>query len=607
MTRVQIESAGNSGKRSTHAAVEADRGAMAPDADTAPSMPTVSPESAPALEAPFSLLQTRRHQMFPTLTADEIERMQRFGDVHQWRANELLFRTGERGPGMFVVLCGSVEIMRRDAFGHVHPVMTHGTGSFLAEVGQLSGRPALVDGRAIGDVDALLIPPERLRALLVAEAELGERIMRALILRRVALIEQGSGGPILIGCGGSEPRLLALDGFLRRNGHPHTVIDAKTDQDAIALLERIAATHDDFPLVVCPDGSVLRNPDEGRLASCLGLLPEFDPGHVYDLAIVGAGPAGLASAVYAASEGLSVAVFDCRAPGGQAGASSRIENYLGFPTGISGQALAGRAFVQAQKFGAHIAIPLEVKALHCGENPMDLELTDGRRIATRTVVIASGAVYRRPPVRSLSHFEGRGVYYWASPVEAKLCRNDEVMLVGGGNSAGQAAVYLASHAVRVHLTIRAASLDASMSRYLIERLASLPNVVLHTRTEITALEGDESGLKSVLTRHCDTGEVIERPVRHLFLFIGADPNTAWLRTCHVALDPKGFVLTGSAARVPVEVAARFPLQTSVPGVFAIGDARAGSTKRVAAAVGEGAAAVAQVHAFLADQTSHVTS
>jgi thioredoxin reductase (NADPH) len=565
-----------------------------------------SPEGTPALEAPFSLLQTRGHQMFPTLTADEIDRIRRFGHAHHWRADELLFRTGERGPGMVVLLRGSVEITRRDAFGHIHLVMTHHIGSFLAEVGQLSGRPALVDGRAREDVEALLIPPEGLRALLVAEAELGERIMRALILRRVALIEHGSGGPILIGCG-AESRLLALQGFLRRNGHPHTVIDAKTDEDAIALLERIAATRDDFPLVVCPDGSVLRNPDEGRLASCLGLLPEFDPKHVYDLAIVGAGPAGLASAVYAASEGLSVAVFDCRAPGGQAGASTRIENYLGFPTGISGQALAGRAFVQAQKFGAHIAIPLEVKALHCGGHPMELELTDGRRITTRTVVIASGAVYRRPAIDSLARFEGRGVYYWASPLEAKLCRNEEVMLVGGGNSAGQAAVYLASHAARVHLTIRAGSLDASMSRYLIERIASLPNVTLHSRTEITALAGDEGGLTSVRTRHCDTGELVEKPVRHLFLFIGADPNTDWLRTCNVELDAKGFVLTGSAARVPVEVAAHFPLQTSVAGVFAIGDARAGSTKRVAAAVGEGAAAVAQVHAFLAQTTNNVTA
>jgi thioredoxin reductase (NADPH) len=562
-------------------------------------------EPAAGVDAPFSTLETRHHQLYPHLSAPEIERMQHFGTVHRWNAGELLFESGQPGPGMFVILRGRVAILMRDGLGHTEVITEQGAGQFMAEVGQLSGKPALVDGRALADVEALLIPPDRLRALIIAEAELGEHIMRALILRRVRLIERGS-GPVLVGCG-SEPRLLSLQSFLRRNGHPHTVIDARSDAEAVALLERVSAKEGDFPLVLCPDGTVLRAPDEGQLASCLGLLPEFDPAHIYDVTVVGAGPAGLAAAVYAASEGLSVAVFDCRAPGGQAGASARIENYLGFPTGISGQALAGRAFVQAQKFGAHVAIPTEVKALHCGGTPMQLELADGRRITTQTAVIASGAVYRRPTIDRLERYEGRGVYYWASPIEAKLCDNHEVLLVGGGNSAGQAAVYLASHAKHVHLFIRAAGLEASMSRYLIDRIAALPNVELHTCSEIDTLEGDERGLAGVrYTRHgggadadeTTAGQQASMAVRHLFLFIGANPNTNWLRTCNVRLDPKGFVPTGMDA-CDFGVTPSYSLETSVAGVFAIGDARYGSTKRVAAAVGEGAAVIAQIHSYLA--------
>jgi thioredoxin reductase (NADPH) len=328
------------------------------------------------------------------------------------------------------------------------------------------------------------------------------------------------------------------------------------------------------------------------------LMPEFDTAHVYDVTIVGAGPSGLATAVYAASEGLSVAAFDCSAPGGQAGASARIENYLGFPTGISGQALAGRAFHQAQKFGAHIGIPCEVKALHCSKRPLSVELADGRHIMARAVVIASGAEYRRPPFEGLEQLEGRGVYYWASPIEARLCRNEPVVVVGGGNSAGQAAVFLASHAAHVHLFIRAANLDQSMSRYLIERVTSLPNVTLHPRVEIAALEGAER-LEQIRYR-CRISETeASMPCRHLFLFTGATPNTRWLGSCGVSLDRKGFVLTG--ADIDDGVMRPLSLQTSVDGVFAIGDARAGSTKRVAAAVGEGAAVVAQVHRFLSAQ------
>ncbi|MGF6757744.1 FAD-dependent oxidoreductase [Paraburkholderia sp. GAS334] len=544
-------------------------------------------------DAPFSNLSTRRHQMFPELTNEEIDRLRKFGEVTRRGAGEYLFLTGQKGPGMFVILCGGVRITRRDALGREHVIADHGRGQFMAEVGQLSGKPALVDGLTTRPVEVLLIPPDRLRALIVAEAELGERIMRALILRRVALIENGAGGPVLIGKR-NDPRLVSLEGFLSRNGHPHSVIDER-DEDALRLIEQFAARPEDLPLVICPDGTVLHHPSDPELATCLGMLPDLDASHVYDVAVVGAGPAGLATAVYAASEGLSVIVLDSRAPGGQAGASSRIENYLGFPTGISGQALAGRAFVQAQKFGAHVAIPVKVRTLHCDEQPHRLDLVCGGSLLSRTVVIATGAVYRRPALEGLERFEGRGAYYWASPVEAKLCKHEEIVLVGGGNSAGQGIVYLASHAKHVHVLIRKSGFESTMSRYLIDRIQSLPNVTVHPRAEIGRLEADDSGLASVVlksplpdgTDHFDT--------RHLFLFTGADPNTDWLRTCGVQLDAKGFVLTGVGAGSGCDLA------TTVEGVYAIGDARAGSTKRVAAAVGEGAAVVAQIHQLLAER------
>jgi thioredoxin reductase (NADPH) len=559
--------------------------------------PNVVPSSVPVTSddnAPFSPLQSRVHQMFPVLTDSEIERMSRFGHPQHYRAGEWMFRMGETGRGMVVVLKGLVRVTRRDALGHEFLIRDHGPGNFLAEVAQLSGKPCLVDGQAVDEVDGIVIPPERLRALLVAEAELGERIMRALILRRVGLIEKGS-GPVLLGQS-DDARLVSLQQFLRRNGYPHTVIDACTDPDAIGLLERISASTADFPLVICPDGTVLRAPDENQVATQLGWLPEFDENHVYDVAVVGAGPAGLATAVYAASEGLSVAVFDCRAPGGQAGASSRIENYLGFPTGISGQALAGRAFVQAQKFGAHIAIPTKIKSLRCDREPIKIELENGKLVTTQTVVIASGAAYRRPAIEGLERYEGHGTYYWASPVEAKLCKNSDVVLVGGGNSAGQAVVYLASHARRVHLLVRGSGLAASMSHYLVERIASLPNVTVRTQTEITSLEGDERAFSVIRCKTPDGPVTIES--RHLFLFTGADPNTDWLRNCNVNVDSKGFVKTGPEAHEG-RTEGVMALETSVPGVFAIGDVRSSSTKRVAAAVGEGAAVVAQIHGLLA--------
>jgi thioredoxin reductase (NADPH) len=577
-----------------------------PDSGASPRDDEFSSNGAPndlSSEDPSVRGNPRYYQLYPTLTDADIDRMRRFGTLRRCPAGDYLYRAGGVSPGMFVFLSGAVRVIGRDGLGRERVVRARmQRGEFSSDIGQLSGKTALVDARVLEDLEALVLPAEGLRALMVAEAELGERLTRALILRRVAAIERGD-GPVLVGAN-DNPRMVSLRNFLRRNGHPHVALDAQHDPEAVAFVGRLAPRLDDFPLVICPNGALLRNPDELQLASCLGLMPEFDPSHVYDVVIVGAGPSGLAAAVYAASEGLSAAVFECRAPGGQAGTSARIENYLGFPTGISGQALAGRAFHQAQKFGAHIGIPCEVKALHCSKRPLAVELADARHIMTRSVVIASGAEYRRPLFDGLAQFEGHGVYYWATPIEAKLCRNEPVLVVGGGNSAGQAVVFLASFVAHVHLFIRAASLDLSMSRYLIERIMSLPNVTLHPHVEITVLEGSER-LEHIRYR-CRISETeASIQCRNLFLFTGADPNTGWLRSCGVSLDRKGFVLTG--ADIDDGVTRPLPLQTSVDGVFAIGDARAGSTKRVSAAVGEGAAVIAQIHQFLSAQRQFSTA
>ena len=546
------------------------------------------------------VVKARREQMYFPLDEHQIARLDRFGERHRFAAGDYLIRAGETGLGMVVLLSGRVEVTRRDGLGHNEPIRTYGERHFIAEVGQLSGRAAFVDARAETQVEALVIPPKGLRDLVIAEAELGEKIMRALILRRVGLIEAGAGGPVLIGPHG-HPGLMRLQNFLTRNGIPHRVLDPETDHDADALLACAKPGRDDLPLVLCPDGRTLRNPSEREVAACVGLLPQLDPERRYDVAVVGAGPAGLATAVYAASEGLSVVVLESRAFGGQAGASSRIENYLGFPTGISGQALAGRAFNQAQKFGADVVIPGVVRRLDCDRlDGYALELDGGGVVLARTVVIASGADYRRPPFQGLAEAEKDGVHYWASPVEGALCAGQEVALVGGGNSAGQAVVYLAGKAAKVWLLVRRDGLEATMSRYLIDRIRAQPNVELLARTEIERLEVDETGaLCRAAWRNLATGKVSERPMRHLFLFVGADPCASWLAGCDVALDGKGFVLTGRPARP--DAADPPALMTSLAGVFAVGDVRSGSTKRVAAAVGEGAAVVAQIHAWLAER------
>jgi thioredoxin reductase (NADPH) len=504
---------------------------------------------------------------------------------------------------LILILSGKVEITQGFGTDQREIIVTHQAGQFTGELAQLSSRPSLVDGEAVEDVQALVIPSPRLRDLLVQEADLGERIMRALILRRVGLLESGTAGPIIIGRA-NHSDVVRLQGFLARNGQPHRALDPDSYSCAKTLIERFNVDVHYLPIVLCPNGKLLRNPSENELARCMGLARSIDSTKTYDVAIVGAGPAGLAAAVYAASEGLEVIVLDCRAFGGQAGASSRIENYLGFPTVISGMALLGRAYNQAQKFGAEMVIPQEAHQLGEGTNDSSyvLNVGDDEILHTRAVVLASGARYRRLDVPNLGQFEGSSVHYWASPIEARLCSDQEVALVGAGNSAGQAAVYLASHAKKVWLLVRREGLEATMSRYLVERIRAQPNIEVLTQSEVTALEGQESNLEAIRWRRSADNEETTYPIHHLFLFIGAEPNTDWLAQCEVALDEKGFVRTGESSGEK-----RHPLETSRPGVFAIGDVRAGSIKRVAAAVGEGAQVVAAIHAYLARSSNAALS
>ena len=556
----------------------------------------------------MALIDTRREQMFPVLSVAQIEMARRFasGEPRRFAPGEMVYDVGQRSVPMWLILDGSIEVRGRDGRGVGAPIVTETAGQFSGEVAQLAGRPALAQGRAGPEgVNAVPFDAAHLRALVIGSAEVGETIMRALILRRVGLIEAGGVGSVLIGHPDS-PDLIRLHGFLTRNGYPATVLDSRQAGEGHDLVERLGLAAADLPVMLCPNGTVLKRPSDAEAAACLGITPDLDPKRVYDVVIVGAGPAGLATAVYGASEGLSVLVLDQRAIGGQAGASARIENYLGFPTGISGQALAGRAFNQAQKFGAEVALPLEVTRLDCGaEEPgvrpiFTLELGGCATVRSRSVVVASGARYRKLDLPNFESLQGNGIHYWASPIEARLCEGEDVALVGGGNSAGQATVFLAPRVRRLHLILRGTGLEASMSKYLIDRIGALPNVELHAHTEIVRLKGDNvQGLTGATCRHRQSGAERNHALRHLFVFIGADPNSAWLGGC-VATDPQGFIVTGSAAEPPsTGQRPAFPLETSRPGVFAIGDVRLGSTKRVSAAVGEGAAVVAQIHEFLA--------
>jgi thioredoxin reductase (NADPH) len=533
---------------------------------------------------------TRGEQLFLRFTDEEMARLARFGEPRRYRAGEMIVRRGEVGPGLVLILSGRVEVTRDDHGSGVH-VVTHERGNFMGELAQLSGRPYLVDEKALTDVEAVAIPPDRLRALLVAEADLGERLMRALILRRVALIETGA-GPVIVG-EESNPDVLRLVNFLRRNGQPYQRLDPANDSCAGTLIERFQVTAEELPIVLCPGGQLLRNPSEDQLARCVGLVGALDPDRLYDVIVIGAGPAGLATSVYAASEGLSVLAIDCRSFGGQAGASARIENYLGFPTGISGMALMGRAFSQAQKFGVEVAIPDEAVKLECGNDPCRIDLATGERVQARTIVLATGARYRRLGVDRLEAFEGSAVHYWASPLEADLAAGEEVVLVGGGNSAGQATVFLAGRAQRVTLVARR-PLTETMSQYLIERIEGLPNVDVVIGCEVAELHGEAGSLDRVAIRERSSGNIRQIPARFLFSFIGAEPNTDWLQSSGIRLDERGFVLTGD------EIGdGRLPLETSRRGVFAVGDVRACSVKRVAASVGDGAQVVAAIHKYLA--------
>jgi thioredoxin reductase (NADPH) len=555
-------------------------------------------------------LQHRDHQMFPVLKAADMARIHRFGRPLKLGQGEVLVKAGEKSRGMLLLERGRVELMQRDGLGNLVPLRVYGPGEFMAEAGTLTGAPVLVDITALEESEGWLVPADQLRALIIAEADLGERIMRALILRRVALIQAGATGATIIGAAGS-PSVMRLQNFLRRNGQPHHVVTGDEDPAAAALLVQYGAAAAEA-VAVCPDGTVLVEPTETALASALGMIDDRACDTVMDVLIVGAGPAGLSAAVYAASEGLRVAVLDCRSFGGQAGASARIENYLGFPTGISGQALAGRAYVQAQKFGAKVIIPAKAVALDCSraesEGLFAVALADGRTLRSRALVIASGARYRRPDLPCIAQYEGHGVAYWASAIEARACADSEVVLVGGGNSAGQAAVFLAAHAKKVNMLVRGEGLAASMSRYLIDRIQAAPNIQLWTHSQLTGLHGAmPGGLRGVTWRTGPAGtppQSHECETRSLFLFVGADPETRWLEGCGVAVDPHGFVRTGvdaitgadgqvEAGRVPN------PFETSVRGAFAVGDVRAGSVKRVGGAIGDGAAAVALIHQHLA--------
>jgi thioredoxin reductase (NADPH) len=529
--------------------------------------------------------------MFVRLTDAELARLAKFGEPHHYPAGEQMARVGDAGKGLTLILSGQVEVTRREGGKNIH-IVTHERGNFMGELAQLSGRPYLVNAVALTDVETIAITPDRLRALLIAEADLGERIMRALILRRVGLIEAGA-GPIIVG-DEANADVLRLVNFLRRNGHPYQSLNPKSDSCARTLVERFEVASEELPIVLCPGGQLLRNPSEGQLARCVGLVGPIDSNRLYDVAVIGAGPAGLATSVYASSEGLSVLTIDCRSFGGQAGASARIENYLGFPTGISGMALMGRAFSQAQKFGVEIAIPDEAVKLECGNTPCHIQLATGERIQARSVVLATGARYRRLGLERLEDFEGTSVHYWASPLEADLAAGADVALVGGGNSAGQATVFLAGRAKRVSLIARR-PLSETMSQYLIERIESLPNVDVVIGCEVADLHGAPGALEAVSIRKRGSDEVRQLPARFLFSFIGAEPNTDWLAPSGLKLDPRGFVLTGDDVGE-----ARLPHETSRRGVFAVGDVRSCSVKRVAAAVGDGAQVVAAIHSYLAN-------
>lgn len=544
-----------------------------------------------------------RTQTFPVLTSLQIERIRSLGKPRRVVSGDILFEPGDMDVPFFVLLSGAMEIVQPDLNGE-RPIATHDRpGEFTGEITMISGKRCLVRGRVIKPGEFIELTGNGLRSLIGRDAELSEIFMRAFILRRLQLINRGQGNIVLMGSRHSA-QTLRLREFLNRNGHPYTYVDLETDKTSQEILDRFSVRVDEIPVIICGAGYVFRNPTVQKLADCLGFNAGIDETQVRDLIIVGAGPSGLAAAVYAGSEGLDVLVIETEAPGGQAGSSSKIENYLGFPTGLSGQELANRALVQAQKFGAKMMIARDVVRLDCAKRPYKVVLDNGTELATRALVIATGAQYNKPRIPNLEKFEGQGVYYGATFMEAQLCEKEEAIVVGGGNSAGQAAVYLSQTASRVHILVRSGELSDTMSRYLIQRIEQNPAIELHYRTEITALEG-EGHLERVSWREKASGEVSTHNIRHVFVMAGASPRTDWLHGC-VALDEKGFILTGRdmdvASEKPVWPLRRPPhmLETSLPGVFAVGDVRAGNVKRVASAVGEGSIAIHLVHRTLAE-------
>ena len=543
-----------------------------------------------------------RGEAFPVLTAEQINRIRPLSRVRKVKAGEIVFEPGDLEISFFVLLSGSMEIVQPGIQGE-RLIVNHDAGEFTGEITMISGRRGLVRGRVTAAGEFLEMSSAQLRTLVARDAELSELFMRAFILRRVTLINRGQGNVILMGSRHSA-KTLRLREFLTRNGHPFTYVDLDTDNSSQQMLDHFQVTMEEIPVVVCNNRTVLRSPSIQELARCLGLNAHITASEVRDLVIVGAGPAGLAAAVYGASEGLDVLVIEAESPGGQAGSSSRIENYLGFPLGISGQELAGRAAAQAQKFGAKVLIANNVTKLNCDRSPYELIVDCGQGIRSRTVVIASGAQYKKPKLENLTKFEGQGVYYGATYIEAQLCVKEDAIVVGGGNSAGQAAVYLSQTASKVHMLVRSGQLSDTMSRYLIQRIEENPVIELHYHTEIVGLDGDTQ-LERVTWQDKNTGETSTHDIGYVFIMAGGSPRTDWLKGC-VAMDNKGFILTGRDLD-PVLQDYHWPLprvpqmlETSLPGVFAVGDVRADNVKRVASAVGEGSIAISLVHRVLAE-------
>src|SRR5271165_1670822 len=554
----------------------------------------------------------RLEHIFPTLNAGHIARISARGKKREAQAGEVLVEPGDNNLPFFLVISGALEIMRPTCNGE-EAVVVHQAGQFSGEVGILSGRRSLVRARMRDAGEVIEVDHLGLQELIETDSELSEILMRAFILRRVEFIAHGWGDAVLLGTNNSSGTLRIKE-FLTRNGYPHSYVDLEDESGSGVreMVKHFQVTGSDVPIVVCRGKNVLRNPTNQQVADCLGWNEGIDLTKVRDIVVVGAGPSGLAAAVYAASEGLDVLVIETYAPGGQAGSSSKIENYLGFPTGISGQELAGRAYTQAQKFGARVVIARGAARLECGRSPYLVEIEGGATLPARTVIIATGAEYRKLPLENLQRFEGNGVYYGATFLEAQLCGDEEVIIVGGGNAAGQAAVFLSQTAKHVHVVIRSGRLEDTMSRYLIRRIEESKTITLHTDTEIVAQEGADR-LHHVQCRNNKTGDLKTRDIRHVFLMMGANPNTSWLAGC-LALDERGFVKTG-VDLVPVDLTtAQWPLtrrpyllEASLPGVFAVGDVRSGNVKRVASAVGEGSIAISMVHKVLQEWRDHLAA